>query len=228
MKDSNRVYWNQQFKILQDTWPKPDDFEKCIQICLDLHGMVHTAEVSNSGLWSFEDELWQGINEQAFRRVYKGDQSIAWKLWHSGRIEDITMNILIAGEQQILDSNWLARLNISACDTGNAMNEKEIEEMSKSIDMQQLWAYRLVVGQRTRSIIKSLKPEDLKRKMEPVRLQRILDEGAVIEEARGIIDYWGKKTYAGLLLMPATRHNLVHLNESLRLVGKKKEAFYEN
>lgn len=223
MADPNRQHWNQQFKILQDTWPKPTNFEKCIEICLDLHAMVHTAEVSHSGLWSFEDELWQLMSEQAFRGVHKDDQSIAWKLWHTGRIEDITMNILIAGGQQVINTgNWLDRMNIAVCDTGNAMNEEEIEALSKSIDMKALREYRLAVGRKTRNIIKSLKPEDLKRKIEPSRLQRILDEGAVLEESRGLIDYWGKKTYSGLLLMPATRHNLVHLNESVRLLGKEK------
>lgn len=91
------------------------------------------------------------------------------------------------------------------------MNEKEIELFSNLIDMQALREYRLAVGRKTRSIIKSLKAEDLNQRVESSRLQRIMDEGAVVEEARGLIDYWGKKTFAGLLLMHATRHNLVHL-----------------
>ena len=48
-----------------------------------------------------------------------------------------------------------------------------------------------------------------------------MTEGAVVEEARDLIDYWGKRTIAGLLLMPATRHNLVHLNEALRLKRRR-------
>jgi hypothetical protein len=223
MADQNRQQWNQQFKVLQDTWPKPTNFENCIKLCMNIHAMVHTAAMSNAGLWSFEDELWEGMSEQAFRKFHKGDQSIAWKLWHIARIEDITMNMLIAGEPQIVSTgNWLEKMGITARDTGNAMNEEEIDALSKSIDMQALREYRLSVGSKTRSIIESLKPEDLKKKVEAFRLQRILDEGAVVEEARGIIDYWGKKTYAGLLLMPATRHNFVHLNESIRLLVREK------
>lgn len=30
MADTNRQYWNQQFKILQDTWPKPTDFKNAL------------------------------------------------------------------------------------------------------------------------------------------------------------------------------------------------------
>ena len=31
------------------------------------------------------------------------------------------------------------------------------------------------------------------------------------------VDYWSKRNTAGLLLMPATRHNLIHLNEALQI-----------
>ncbi len=220
MADPNRQNWNRQFKILQDTWPKSDNFDTCIEICMNIHAMVHAAEISNDGLWSFEDELWGKLSEEAFRRVHKDEQSIAWKLWHSTRIEDITMNILVAGDPQIFHAgNWSGKMGTAVRDTGNAMNEKEIEALSNSVDMQVLREYRLAVGRKTRSIIKSLKAAELKQKADASGLQRILDEGAVVEEARGIVDYWGKKTISGLLLMPATRHNLVHLNESMRLLG---------
>lgn len=133
------------------------------------------------------------------------------------------MNILIAGEPQILYSgNWLEKMGAVIHDTGNAMNEREIEVFGNSIDMQSIRDYRISVGRKTRNIIKSMKVEDLKKRVESERLQRIMEEGAVVEEARWLIDYWGKKTFSGLLLMPATRHNLVHLNESMRVLGKEK------
>lgn len=218
MRNPNRQYWNEKFKILQNTWPKPTDFQNCVEICLDLHAMVHSAKMSQADLWSFEDELWNGMTEEIFRRTHKDDQSIAWKIWHCSRIEDITMNMLIAGEPQILNTgNWSEKLGVAARDTGNAMNEEEIASLSKSIDLQALRDYRVEVGRKTRSLIKGLTPEDLKQKIENPRLRRVLAEGAVIEEAKGLLDYWGKKTKAGLLLMPATRHNFVHLNESTRI-----------
>lgn len=39
-------------------------------------------------------------------------------------------------------------------------------------------------------------------------------------QARFVTDYWSRRTIAGLLLMPATRHNFVHLNEAANQVGK--------
>ena len=78
------------------------------------------------------------------------------------------------------------------------------------------------MGRNTREIIKTFEPLDLKRKMEANRLQRILDEGAVlnVEGANWLIDFWGRKNVAGILLMPVTRHHIVHINESIKLKEK--------
>ena len=56
--------------------------------------------------------------------------------------------------------------------------------------------------------------------MDPDRLERVLAEGAVTEAGRGVADYWAGLTGAGLLLMPPTRHALVHLNEAARIKQK--------
>ncbi len=219
MSDLNRRYWNEQFKILQATWPKPDNFNECVDICLQLHGMVHSAAPELAVPVSFEDELWAVLSEEAFRKLHHGDQSIAWKLWHAGRIEDMTMNVLIAGERQAIDENdWYGKLNVKARDTGNAMNEDEIAGMSDSISIEALSAYRNEVAKRTRRVIRSLEPQDLRRKVDVARLDSLMADGSLVPAAQGVYDYWKKKTYAGLLLMPATRHILVHINESMRLV----------
>ncbi len=66
----------------------------------------------------------------------------------------------------------------------------------------------------------NLQPGDFEMKVDRSRLEKVLAEGAVVESTRWLTDYWGKKTIAGLLLMPPTRHNFVHLNEAARI--KKK------
>ena len=53
--------------------------------------------------------------------------------------------------------------------------------------------------------------------MSEVRLRKVMEEGALLPEAIGVLNYWSKRTIAGLLLMPPTRHNFLHLNEALRL-----------
>ena len=197
---------------------------EAIKLCLDQHSMVHSSEMSQISAVTFEDELWEGLDELSFRTMPTvKDETVAWSLWHLTRIEDITMNILVADETQIINTdNWIERMNVNVLDTGNAMTDEEIIDLSSNIDMQELRNYRIAVGRKTRDIIQQFKPADLKRKMEPKRLQRILDEGAVlnVDGAKWLIDFWGRKNVAGILLMPVTRHNLVHINESMNI--KKK------
>jgi hypothetical protein len=110
-------------------------------------------------------------------------------------------------------------MNTTFHHTGNAMDEEDVTKLSATIDIEALRAYRTAVGRGTREMVQQLDAKALRQKVDPLRLQQVIDEGAVLEAARGIVDYWGRRNIAGLLLMPATRHSLVHLNEALRLNG---------
>lgn len=112
-------------------------------------------------------------------------------------------------------------------DTGNLLPPETVLALSQEVDWQALREYRSAVGMRTREVVRQLTPADLKRKTPPERLQRGLDEGAIAPNATGLVEYWGSLTVTGLLLMPPTRHNLVHLNECItlkRLTQKKPKG----
>jgi hypothetical protein len=149
------------------------------------------------------------------------EHSIAWVFWHLTRIEDMTMNVLAVGGEQIYERDgWHARLGATARDTGNSMAPGEITALSAALDMDALRDYRLAVGRQTRKMVAGLTFEEITSPVRQERLQRLLDEGAVLPEAAGLLEYWGGLTVAGLLLMPPTRHGLVHINEALKI--KKK------
>jgi hypothetical protein len=211
--------WNGKITKLRTMILKPEKFKEAISLCLELHAMVHSKEVSGSKIKTFEDEIWENLDENTFRTaINKKGRTIAYGIWHSTRIEDMTMNILVAGKKQVIDSgNWINKMNASAYDTGNAMTAKDILQFSAELKMKELKKYRIAVGKKTIEIIKSLKPEDMKRKVDKEKLKHILDIGAVLDvkESNWLIDFWGRKNIAGILLMPATRHLLVHINESL-------------
>jgi hypothetical protein len=161
--------------------------------------------------------------EERIRRIPPScEHSVAWCVWHIARIEDVTMNLLVAGNTQILhEDDWLEGMKATIAHTGNAMDKEGVVELSTTIDIAAVRGYRVAVGRRTRQIVQQLEPEALKKKVEPSRLQRVWDERAVVEAASGIVDYWSRRNIAGLLLMPATRHSLVHLNEALRLKQRR-------
>ncbi|HEX2954461.1 MAG TPA: DinB family protein [Bacillota bacterium] len=215
--------WNPKQALLKELLSKPAQFNDAIQLCLEMHALVHTSEMSGSQNRSLEDEVWDGLEETAFRTMPTAkDVTIAWNLWHLTRIEDLTANILIANGQQVLNDEWLKKMNVTVRDTGNAMSDEEIIALSLAMDMKAMRDYRIAVGRRTREILKALQPNDLKRKFTAVQLQRIMDEGGLleVEGSKWLLDFWGKKTVAGILQMPITRHQVVHINDSMKLKAK--------
>ena len=218
--DTNRKLWNEQHKRLRQALDNPDDHATAIDLFLRQHAMVHDAEMSKLGLYSFADEVWQGEDEVILRCVPpKFEHSIVWLIWHIARIEDMTMNVLMAGKSQIFfQDNWLRKLKITETHSGNiVMDKADVTAFSRAIDIEALKAYRLSVGRATREAVAVLRPDEVQQKVSPARLQELLDDGSVPPEATRLIEYWVNLTIAGLLLMPPTRHCLVHLNEALKV-----------
>lgn len=221
--DSPQKNWSKRQKQFREMLLGSNQHDHAIKLFLHQHAALHSAQMAGTGTWSFEDEVLNDMPEQKIRRIPQNcEHSVAWAIWHIARIEDTAMNILVAGGPQILFSEeWFDKLEIEARDTGNAMSDEGVTALSSSINIEMLRSYRMAVGRRTRDVVKQLSPSDLSHKVESARLQQVLDEGAVVAEAQGLIDYWSKRNIAGLLLMPATRHNFVHLNEAQKL---KKDA----
>lgn len=216
--DPNRKRWNEGHQRLNRALAAGDR-DKAIELFLNQHAMIHSARMAKGWLWSFEDEVLNSLTDEQIRKIPPGgEHSIAWILLHLARIEDITMSMLVAGTEQIFTrGGWAEKLNVDIVHSANKMSEAGVANISVKIDINALKAYRLAVGYRTRQIVQKLEAADFKKKVAPARLQQVLDEGAVISEAMEVINYWGTRTIAGLLLMPATRHNILHLNEALRI-----------
>ncbi len=222
-RESYRKLWNKQQKEFRGILLSFDQHDKALEMFLSQHAMLHSSRMAQSEPWSFEDEILDDMTEEHIRRIPPNcDHSVAWSIWHIARIEDVAMNLLVAGSPQILhEGHWLEQMRVTARDTGNEMDQEGVAALSATIDIEALRAYRLGVGRRTRQIVKLLRAEELKQQVDPSRLGRVMEEGAVVQAASYITDYWGKRNLAGLLLMPATRHNFVHLNEALWLKQRR-------
>jgi hypothetical protein len=217
----NRKAWNEQQQALLQALDNRN-YEMALPLFLRHHAMVHAEKISGLGLWSFEDEILDDLSEAQFRHIPAGgEHSIAWNIWHIARIEDVTMNLLVAGTDQLyFADDWFERMQIPFRHAGNAMSADEVAALSADISVESLRSYRVAVGRRTREVVTALAETEYRQRVDAQRLERVLAEGAVTGSAREIVDYWGKRDIAGLLLMPATRHNFLHLNECLRLKGK--------
>lgn len=219
--------WNPKQARLRSIIKKEGDFQEAAELCLNLHSIVHMPEVSESGEYSFLEEVLSGVSDDGFKNYSASDKgrTMAYNIWHITRIEDICANILIADDVQVIDTdNWLKKTKSIIKDTGNALTAEEIAEFSAAVSREELMNYRAAVGKKTREIIRNLTFKDMKRKMNEKSLQRILDEKSVSEkpEAVWLVEFWGKKTVAGLLLLPITKHHVMHINDCLKIKKKIK------
>ena len=202
-------------KELSSVIRKRNEADRAKALFLDLHAKLHLSEVTGTEP-NEVDGLLKDLSPGEYRIMPTSrDETIAWALWHLARIEDLTMSFLVAEEEQIFDSDWKKRLNAPIDDTGNALADDEIMELSERLDVDVLAAYRGAVGARTRDIVKNLSAADLQRRVSPQGIGKIREAGGVTEqdESRWLLDYWGKKDVAGLLLIPPTRHAILHLND---------------
>ena len=221
--DPNRQRWARQQQTVRRLLElrRIDD---ALRLWLRQHAMLHTAAMAQHGGWSFQDEVVEGLTEAQLRwQPTAGTNSIAWLIWHIARIEDVTMNLLVAGRPQVLDEpDWVARLGLTHHDVGTAMGDSEVGEISGQLNLAALQGYRIAVGRRTRTIVSNLEPQDLERAVPPGRIEALRAARAVSAAAEGLIETWAGWTTVRFLLMPATRHSFTHLNDARRLRLKLK------
>jgi hypothetical protein len=224
--DPNRKQWNEDFKQLRHLFGAASTLEEGKALFRKLHAPLHARAVSGQAGWNVEEELWQGLDEVAFRMLPAGEEhTIAWSLWHLARIEDMTMNVLLAGQDQVFErEGWADRLHSPLRDSGNEITPEKLLDLSQQVDWQAMRAYRSAVGASTRKVVEALSFADLKRKTPPEHLAKILAEGAINPDSTGVLAYWAGLTGKGLLLMPPTRHNFHHLNECLTLKRKAQKT----
>lgn len=206
---------SEKHKELEKIIRKKDKLSQAKSMFLDIHANLHLSEAEGA-VQNEVDNLISDLNENEYAIMPKiKDETIAWVIWHIARIEDLTINMLVAGKDQLFNAKWQARMNVSITDTGNALTDDEIMSFSHSINIKEMLCYWNAVGESTKEIVNSLQAEDMKRKVSPADLERILNSGGVTEQKDSfwLLDFWGKKDVAGILLMPPTRHVMLHLND---------------
>ena len=223
---------SEKHKQLNSIIRQSNKIEQAKEMFLEIHASLHISKISGTRP-NEVDSLINDLcdNEYAIMPTSK-DETIAWVMWHISRIEDLTMGILAADGDQLFNESWRQRMNVSITDTGNAQTDDEIMNLSKNINIEELLNYRNKVGNRTREIVSSLTQDDMKRKVLPKAIEKILSEGGVTrqQDSMWLLDFWGKKDVAGILLMPPTRHVMLHLNDCCKWKEyiRKKNKFYRS
>lgn len=217
--------WNPWQKELSRLLSSPDGFDEAMILCLRMHNEAHDLGKGLSP--TIYQSLLEGLSPEAMKyRPEKSFSSIAWNIWHITRIEDAIANILIADADQVLSKEWLDRMNVKITDTGNAFTQADVDALDGRINANELLKYRKVVGKTTQKVLKNIRAADKKRKPTAEQLKRIVSEKVLTQESESIwlLDFWKGKTVSGLLKMPITRHQIVHINDCFRLKESRRIA----
>ena len=209
--------WFPDFIQLQGMLKKPDNIDDIKSVISKLHSQLHSSEVYKSGQ-TYYDEISRQICKDNFLICpRKTNMTIAWDLWHITRIEDLTSSILLCKDKQVFD-DYKDKLGTSVTDTGNAMTDEEIFALGAELSIDELLSYRKAVGEKTKKFIEKLTIDELKRTFPEKDIQRIKSEGGVTEQTIELMNYWGKKNVSGIILMPMTKHQIMHLNDCTKII----------
>jgi hypothetical protein len=214
--------WSNKQNTLKILLSKEQTFDDGIKLLLEMHSLLHDKKIFTDVAETFYNNLWENLNVETCKIISNKETSILWNIWHITRIEDIVANDLIGNKDEMLNNEIQMKLNIKIKDTGNAMTYGEIEYLNKNINIKSLKDYRGKVGKQTQKIIKSLKYSDMKRKVEKKQLEKIMENGGILEheKSKWLLDFWGRKNILGLIMMPITRHQTVHLNDCFNIKEK--------
>lgn len=202
------------------------DIEKIRALTLEVHAMVHPAEVSGRTEKTIADYvldyMLDGHQNDIVPREdwevdlhYAGTKTVpmCWQFWHTYRIEDLVSNILMKNQDQIFNNAWQKKIGATITDTGNALELDEAIAFGKAIDVEALRDYMIAVGKNTRKILAELTLEEIQSMVPEPWVMRILEEGGVTTDFRSVwlLVFWGRLTRGGMILTPMTAHHMMHL-----------------
>ena len=211
--------WSELNKHMQEQLRKEQTYKEGIETLIVLRGKM-MAE-----LFRMKREL---SKEEFSRMPFPNangyhNKTIAYSIWHIFRIEDIVAHSLIQGNEEIFSiAEYQMRIKSPIITTGNELQEKQIVDFSKKIDIDQLYQYIEQVQESTDSLLKSFTFSDMKRKYGEEDKNRLYGLQVVSsdEKTNWLIDYWCGKDIRGLIQMPFSRHWIMHVEASLRIESK--------
>ena len=202
------------------------DEKKIKELTLEVHAMVHPAEISGRTEKTIVDYVLEYMLSGNQNKVvpredhdvdlhYAGTNRVpmCWQLWHTYRIEDLVSNILMADQNQIFNTEWQKKIGSPITDTGNALEFEEAVEFGKKINVFALRDYMIEVGKNTRCILENLTLEQIQSMVPEEWVMHILEKGGVTTDFRSVwlLVFWGRLTRGGMILTPMTNHHMMHL-----------------
>jgi DinB family protein len=178
------------------------------------HSVVHSAAVGGNPA-SVAERTFAGLTDEQLRVRPRDDlNSLAWIMWHIVRIEDIMLNTVFSGRDQVFDDVWQGHLKIVRPDLGIGMTSAEVADLSRQIDLGALRDYRDAVGRRTREIVRGLNEKDWEGEITAASLERAAAQGAFGTRRERYVKAFTGRPHASVLSGVALLHSAGHLGEA--------------
>jgi hypothetical protein len=154
-------------------------------------------------------------------RPGRGLNSLVWLLWHMARTEDAAVNLVVSDGRQVLDDEWIRRMNIPWRTIGTGMRDEDVTDLSRRADIGAVRAYRNAVGRRTRNVVRDVPVEAWDDVLGLGDTTRAAAAGAFAPntpwvEGSGYAP-WQGHSRAAQLGASAIAHNAMHLGEAVTL-----------
>jgi hypothetical protein len=175
------------------------------------HARLHAGATSDV---SFQDGLCESLSDAQLVERPGGMNSIAWLLWHITRFEDMVINTVLRGSEEVLDRDgWLARLRLTSRLAGTGSGDDELAAFGAAVDPHALLEYRAAVGRETRSWVAGA-PDPVLAGV-PNVAERLAHAPLTLDErAAWVRALWAGKTGYALLSLPILDHGHLHLGEA--------------
>ena len=186
------------------------------------HANVHVIDVG--GRPSYADRILGRLTDAQMRvRPGQGLNSLIWLLWHMARTEDVAVNLVVANGAQVLDDDWMTRMNVPWRIIGTGMTDEEVGELTTRADVAAVRAYRAAVGLRTRDVVRKLRPEVWDEVVGLADTARADAAGAFRPHSGWVegVGYksWQDQSRGERLSGAAIRHNAMHIGEIVTVMG---------
>ncbi|HUF52670.1 MAG TPA: DinB family protein [Dehalococcoidia bacterium] len=164
----------------------------------------------------FQMNVQPGLTpEELTARPSAHTNSIAWLTWHCARTEDVAINTVLRGAEQVAATHgWNARLGVEATDIGTSMGDDEVATFAESIDPLTVIEYWQAVQKNTH---KWLKDADLGILDDSLDVKaRLASAPAALRPGAGWVEaLWSGQPGAFFVSWVAIGHQYVHLGEML-------------
>ena len=182
------------------------------------HAAVHASDVSGHVFPASASSVSSAMTRCERARA-RASTPCVWLLWHMARTEDAAVNPVVAGRDQILDDEWMYRMNVPWRIIGTGMTDDEVTEMTARADIAAVRAYRSAVGLRTREVVGALRPEAWDEIVDVEDVKRGALAGAFRDWVEGTKYPWLGWTRGDQLASSALRHNWAHIGEAVTIRG---------